>query len=185
MVRSHPIKSLLFYYIHHVTSIEAQMMDHFCSLRSFPWITFIFKAASRLGDGSLWLATGMGLLAVNTPHTRSVAASAALSVGISVALFMCIKNLIGRPRPYEAWTELTCLMKAPDKFSFPSGHTMTAFAVWGVLFTGLPALSHLYLLIAILIALSRVFLGLHYPTDILVGAALGGGIGYSVGNYLI
>ncbi len=62
---------------------------------------------------------------------------------------------------------------------------MTAFAVWGALFIGSPVLSYLYLIIAILIGLSRVFLGLHYPTDVLVGAILGGGIGLSVASYIV
>ena len=185
MVRSHPIKSLVFFYMHHVTPVEAHMMERFCSLRSFSWITYIFKTASRLGDGSLWIATGIGLLAIDTLHARLVAVSAALSVGVSIVLFMCVKNLTGRPRPYESWAELTCLMAAPDKFSFPSGHTMTAFAVWGALFVGMPVLSSIYLGIAITIGLSRVFLALHYPTDVLVGAILGGSIGHTIASYII
>jgi undecaprenyl-diphosphatase len=70
-------------------------------------------------------------------------------------------------------------MAAPDKFSFPSGHTMTAFAVWASLASAIPTLSLPYLLLAILIGLSRIFLGLHYPTDVLVGALLGSAIGFS------
>ncbi len=80
---------------------------------------------------------------------------------------------------------MPCLMAAPDKFSFPSGHTMTAFSVWGALFVGMPVLSQVYLGIAIIIGLSRVFLGLHYPTDVLVGAILGGSIGYNIASYMI
>jgi undecaprenyl-diphosphatase len=76
-------------------------------------------------------------------------------------------------------------MAPPDKFSFPSGHTMTAFAVWGVLFIGTPTLGSLYLVIAFLIALSRVFLGLHYPTDVLVGAVMGGSIGLGIATCII
>jgi undecaprenyl-diphosphatase len=171
--------------MHHVTPVEAHIMERFCSLRHFSWITLIFKTASRLGDGSLWIATGICLLAINDSHAHRVAFSAALSVALSVLLFMCVKNLIGRPRPFEAWTELTCMMAPPDKFSFPSGHTMTAFAVWGALVVGMPLFSHVYLVIAILIGLSRVFLGLHYPTDVLVGAILGGSIGYNLAHYII
>ncbi|MBW2475122.1 MAG: phosphatase PAP2 family protein [Deltaproteobacteria bacterium] len=185
MVRNHPIKSLVFFYAHHVTLVEAHMMERFCSLRHFSWITRIFKTISRLGDGPLWIGTGICLLSVNDSHTQRVAFAAALAVGLSVLLFMCVKNLIGRPRPFEAWQELTCLMAPPDKFSFPSGHTMTAFSIWGAFFVGIPLLSHFYLLIALLIGLSRIFLGLHYPTDVLVGAVLGGSIGYGLASYII
>lgn len=185
MVKSHPIKSLVFFYTHHVTPVEAHMMESFFTLRDYAWITWIFKVATRLGDGSLWIATAIGLLAINDNHAQRVAISAILSVAISVLLFMCVKNLIGRPRPFEAWQDLTCIMAPPDRFSFPSGHTMTAFAVWGSLFAGLPVLSHAYLLIAILIGLSRIFLGLHYPTDVIVGAVLGGTIGYTLTRMFI
>ena len=161
------------------------LMERFCTLRSFPWVTWVFKTASRLGDGPLWISTGIFLLGFNDRYLRQVTLAAALAVGLSVLLFMGVKNLIGRPRPYESWCALTCIMAPPDKFSFPSGHTMTAFAVWGALFVGLPSLSHLYLLVAVLIGLSRIFLGLHYPTDVLVGALLGGGTGLSIATWII
>lgn len=185
MNRPASLKNLSHFYISHVTAYEVSLMERFCSLRSFPWVTWIFKTFSRLGDGSLWVATGIFLLAFNDDHLRMVAFSATIAVALSVLLFMCVKNLIGRQRPYESWNVLTCLMAPPDKFSFPSGHTMTAFAVWGALFIGTPALSYAYLAVAILIGLSRVFLGLHYPTDVLVGAVLGGGIGTNVASYII
>lgn len=185
MNRNASLKNLSQIYASQITTYEAMLMERFCSLRNLPWVTWLFKVASRLGDGPLWISTAIFLLAFNDHHLRQVAFSAALAVTFSVLLFMCVKNLIGRPRPFESWNALTCLMAPPDKFSFPSGHTMTAFAVWGSLFIGLPALSYLYLVIAILIGLSRVFLGLHYPTDVLVGAVLGGAIGLGVGSYIV
>jgi undecaprenyl-diphosphatase len=176
---------LIFFYMNHVTPVEAHIMGRFCSLRHFSALTWIFKTASRLGDGSLWVVTAICLLALNDGHTYRVVFAAALAVGASVLLFMCVKKLIGRPRPFEAWRELSCMAAPPDKFSFPSGHTMTAFAVWGALSVGLPLLSHVYLVMALLIGLSRIFLGLHYPTDVLVGAILGGSIGLSLGQFII
>ncbi len=185
MNRPVSLKNLSLYYASHITAFEVTVMERFCSLRRLPWLTWIFKTASRLGDGPLWVATGTGLLAINSGYARQIAFAATLSVGLSILLFMCIKNLIGRPRPFEAWVGVTCLMAPPDKFSFPSGHTMTAFAVWGVLCVGLPMLSHVYLVIGTLIGLSRIFLGLHYPTDVLVGAVLGGSVGLTIGCYIL
>ena len=180
-----PLRNLTHVYASHITAFEVVLMERFCRLRSFPWITLMFKTASRLGDGPLWISTGIFLLAFNDSHLRLVALSAALAIGLSVLLFMGVKNLIGRPRPFESWPVLTCLMAPPDKFSFPSGHTMTAFSVWGALFVGTPVLGSFYLVIAFLIGLSRVFLGLHYPTDVLVGAVLGGGIGVGIATCII
>lgn len=185
MVRPTPFKTLVEFYIEHITPFEADMMRRCLSLRNFRWITWLFKTISRLGDSYLWLGTGIGLLAMNEPHFHRTALAAALAVALSVLLFMGVKNLVGRPRPFEAWQGLNCLMAPPDKFSFPSGHTMTAFSVWGALAIGLPVLAKLYLVIAILIGLSRVFLGLHYPTDVLIGALLGGSIGLGIASLII
>jgi undecaprenyl-diphosphatase len=185
MNRPASLKTLSHFYASQITAFEVAVMERFCSLRGWPWLTRIFRAASRLGDGSLWVATGIYLLALNQDNSRLVALAAAMAVGLSILLFKAVKNLIGRPRPFESWQALSCIMAPPDKFSFPSGHTMTAFAVWGALFIGLPGLSHIYLAIAVLIGLSRIFLGLHYPSDVLAGALLGGAIGLSTASYLL
>ncbi len=164
----------------YITANEALFMQRFCDLRSHPWLTAFFRGASRLGDGSLWYLSGLCFLILGEPATRWAVAAAAVAIGLSVALFMTVKNLIGRPRPYVAWQELPCLMLPPDRFSFPSGHTMTAFAACGVYSQMIPGAALFFLPVAIVIGLSRVFLGLHYPTDVLVGALLGTGIGWGV-----
>ena len=185
MDRPASLKNLAHLYASHITVLEVAVMQRFCTLRTWHWLTWTFRTASRLGDGPLWVATGIFLFALNDDNARRVALAASLAVGLSILLFMSVKNLIGRPRPFESWQALSCMMAPPDKFSFPSGHTMTAFAVWGTLFVGLPGLSHVYLVIAILIGLSRIFLGLHYPSDVLVGAVLGGIIGLGTAAYII
>lgn len=185
MVKPTDFKSLVDFYIEHVTPFEVDLMRLCFPLRTVRWLTWLLKAASRLGDGPLWLATGLWLIAMDDPHFHRTVLAAALSVGLSVLLFMGVKNLVGRPRPFETWQGLNYLMAPPDKFSFPSGHTMTAFSVWGTLAIGLPVLAKLYLLIAFLIGFSRVFLGLHYPTDVLIGAFLGGTIGLAIAALII
>jgi undecaprenyl-diphosphatase len=126
----------------------------------------------------------MVLLAVGSGPTRWAVLGAALAIGLSVSLFMAVKNLIGRPRPYETWCDLPCLLAPPDRFSFPSGHTMTAFAVCANYAVLVPGSELFFFPVAILIGLSRVFLGCHYPTDVLAGAVLGGGIGLGTARLL-
>jgi undecaprenyl-diphosphatase len=182
MIRSTPLRSLTDYYSRYITPQEALLMQRFCELRIYPWLTGLFLSASRLGDGPLWWASGVFFLIFGSGQSRWAVGAAALAIGISVVLFMGVKDLIGRPRPCEAWSDLPCLLAPPDRFSFPSGHTMTAFAVFGVYSEMIPGSGIFFLPAAVLIGLSRVFLGLHYPTDVAVGALLGAGIGNAVAS---
>lgn len=172
------------FFCRHVTSREVVLMQHLLDLRRHAPLTALFLAASRLGDGPLWWVSGLVLLAVGSASTRWAVLGAALAIGLSVALFMAVKNLIGRPRPFETWCDLPCLLAPPDRFSFPSGHTMTAFAVCANYAVLVPGTELFFFPVALLIGLSRVFLGCHYPTDVLAGAALGSGIGLGMARVL-
>ena len=171
-------KGLAAFYTRHITPREVLLMHYLCDLRRFSPVTLLFLAASRLGDGPLWGVSGIVLLVSGPARNRWAVLGAALAMALSAALFMAVKNLIGRPRPYEAWRDLPCLLAPPDKFSFPSGHTMTAVAACVSYAELLPGSEIFFLPAAVLIGLSRVFLGCHYPTDVLAGALLGGGIGF-------
>ncbi|MHB1400283.1 MAG: phosphatase PAP2 family protein [Trichloromonadaceae bacterium] len=166
------------YYARHITPWEAELMQRFCRLRRLPLLTLLFRTASRLGDGPFWGVCALLLGVFGGLAERLAVAAGLLAALASVALFMAVKNLIGRPRPCDAWSGVTSLMAAPDRFSFPSGHTMTAFAVFAAFAPILPASVPVFLPLAVLIGLSRVFLGLHYPTDVLVGAVLGSSMGH-------
>ncbi|MGE4545321.1 MAG: phosphatase PAP2 family protein [Pedobacter sp.] len=160
-------------YAHYVTPVEAGLMRRLGWLRDYPWLTASFKFVSRLGDGPLWGAVGITLLLLGGTPERLAVAAAALAAMAAVGLFSLLKHLIRRPRPFERWSDLSCLLPPPDRFSFPSGHTLTAFAMYGSLGSLVPTLVPLLLTSAVLIGLSRVYLGAHYPTDVLVGGLLG------------
>ena len=100
-------------------------------------------------------------------------ASATLSAAIGVALFLILKKRIGRRRPCALEPHCWSTLLPPDQFSFPSGHTITAFAVSVSLIAFYPGLAAGLLFCAGSIGLSRILLGMHFLTDVLAGAALG------------
>jgi undecaprenyl-diphosphatase len=173
------------YYASHVTPLEARWMRRICSLNRHNWLRLSMVGSSRLGDWPLWLVSGVVLFAVGGTRLRCAVLASSCAIFASVLLFMAIKNLIGRPRPCEVWANLPCLLRAPDRFSFPSGHTMTAFAAASAYGALAPELLLLFLPAAVLIGLSRILLGLHYPTDVLAGALLGTGLGTLSGQYFL
>lgn len=126
-----------------------------------------------LGNGGMiWIALSAPLLIRG--HTREIGAAALLSMGICfLCANICLKNIIARTRPYEALEGLTALIPYPADYSFPSGHTTASFACALVLFRMLPRKYGIpALILATLIAFSRLYVGVHYPTDVLGGIAV-------------
>jgi undecaprenyl-diphosphatase len=107
-------------------------------------------------------------------NARFVAvAAAALAAGAGIALFLQLKKLTGRKRPCAIEPHCWATLLPPDQFSFPSGHTITAFAVAVCLSQFYPSLTAGLLFCAASVAASRILLGLHFLSDVLAGAAIG------------
>jgi undecaprenyl-diphosphatase len=104
--------------------------------------------------------------------------SAVLATGVGVAMFLKLKRSFGRKRPCAIQPHCWATLLPPDQFSFPSGHTITAFSVAISLSAYYPFLLPGLLFCAISVAVSRVLLGMHFLTDVLAGAAIGGLLGY-------
>ncbi len=132
-----------------------------------------FKAVSWLGNGKFWYALMLALLLT----FRGAAVQAVLhmvATGLTCTLlYKWLKLRTPRPRPYQIDTNIFCATPPLDEFSFPSGHTLHAVAFSIVAVAYYPWLAWLLLPFSLLTALSRVVLGLHYPSDVLAGAAIG------------
>jgi undecaprenyl-diphosphatase len=149
------------------------------------WFRVWMVTATRMGDGWVWLVVAALLAAGGGPHHRALAVgAAAASVASSTLVFL--KRRFRRPRPCDLTPHpLFGDIKPPDRFSFPSGHTMNAFAINTALALQYPLLAPLLLGVAASIAASRVVLGLHYVSDVVVGALLGTGIGLATSLVLL
>jgi undecaprenyl-diphosphatase len=145
------------------------------------WFRLWMITASRLGDGWLWLLVGLMLLAAGG-RGLDVLGAAALAAAVANGLLVPLKRRFRRPRPCDF--ESNPFFVSPyrpqfrgDAFSFPSGHALNAFAIGTVIALAFPGLALIAFLLAMSVGASRVFLGLHFLTDVLAGAALGTAVG--------
>ncbi len=156
-----------------LTALDAALAlaaNHWSDVR---WVRGLFRIVSRLGDGVFWYVLMAALLAAGGPIAYGPVAQM-IAVGlVGVALYKLLKRRTLRPRPYQVRTDIRLCAAPLDQFSFPSGHTLHAVAFTIVAATHFPALAPLLVPFATLVALSRVVLGLHYPSDVAAGAALG------------
>ncbi|MEX2126237.1 MAG: phosphatase PAP2 family protein [Woeseia sp.] len=133
----------------------------------------LFSIVSRLGDGGFWLLLGGITLVLRGPQSAPFILQAAVIAAIGVTLYKLLKRRLVRERPYMANGNILCGAPPLDRYSFPSGHTLHAVC-FTIQFGHFEPLSLIVAApFAVLVAISRVVLGLHYPSDVLAGAAIG------------
>lgn len=143
-----------------------------------PVLTPIFTVITTLGNGAvIWILISMGLL--SSRKTRKTALMCAVAMLVSLVINnLALKNIVGRSRPYDMIQGLVPLVGKPMDYSFPSGHTASSFAAAWVLYRRLPKRFGIpALVLAGLIGVSRLYVGVHYPTDVLAGLISGIGCG--------
>jgi undecaprenyl-diphosphatase len=135
--------------------------------------------ATRGGDGWLWYAFGLILLLCGGERRFAALEAGGLSAAVGIALFRALKNTSKRKRPCEIEPHCWASILPPDKYSFPSGHAITAFAVAISVGFFYPYLEISLLAAAFLIAASRIILGMHFLSDVIAGSAIGIGLGFA------
>lgn len=140
------------------------------------WVRLWAIAATRAGDGWLWGLVGLFILLFGGQDRFVAIASAASAALAGIGIFVLTKKVSGRKRPCEIEPHCWAKLLPPDRFSFPSGHTITAFAVALTLGGFYPALLPALLFCAFSIAASRILLGMHFLSDVLAAALLGAGL---------
>lgn len=137
-----------------------------------------FTGISWLGDGVFWYSLMAALLLSQGAPALPVVLQMLAVGALGVAVYKWLKTTTSRPRPFMCEAGIVQACRALDQYSFPSGHTLHAVAFSSVAVLHYPALAPLLLPFATLVALSRPVLGLHYPSDVLAGAGIGGALAW-------
>ena len=136
-------------------------------------VRLVFRVVSRLGDGVFWYSLMLALLAAGGATALGPVARMAGTGLACTLIYKWLKSKTSRPRPFAVENAVRAGADPLDPFSFPSGHTLHAVAFSMVAIAYYPMLAWLLVPFTLLVAASRVVLGLHYPSDVLAGAALG------------
>lgn len=140
-------------------------------------LDLLMPKLTMLGDGgAVWLLAAGGMLCTKKYRRQGLILLAALAAGVLVGN-VCLKNLIARPRPCWLDNSVRLLVSSPTDYSFPSGHTLSSAIGAAVLTKTDRRLGWAAIPIAAVIAFSRLYLFVHYPSDTLTGALLGAAIG--------
>ena len=150
--------------------IQANLQSGFLDT-AMPLITLLGE------DGIFWIVWSVLLMIFPKTRKTGVAMAFALAMGLLLCNFT-LKPLIARPRPYDFQLanfgkEITLLIEAQHDFSFPSGHTIACFEAAAALLCSSKKMGIPALIIAVLVAFSRMYLYVHYPTDVLASIVLG------------
>ncbi|MTH54475.1 phosphatase PAP2 family protein [Bacillus mangrovi] len=162
------------------TKLIANMYDFECRLfrslnRHFDrrFLNLYFRNITHAGGATLTIMMCLALIVFTQGPVRWVAAASAVSLAISHIPVAFVKKMYPRKRPYLALLETKCPANPLEDHSFPSGHTTAIFSVIIPFLLFMPGLAVLLIPLGVSVGLSRIYLGLHYPSDVLAGCLLG------------
>ncbi|OAB48303.1 phosphatase PAP2 family protein [Paenibacillus antarcticus] len=150
--------------------------------RLFQWINgrlhnhilnFFLYYLTNLGGATFTISASLLAWAFGSPSWSTAGAQAAIALAISHIPVAIAKKLYPRIRPYLALPDTNTFRNPLSDHSFPSGHTTAAFAITIPFITAIPELLPLFLSLSIIVGFSRIYLGLHYPSDVLAGVVIG------------
>ncbi len=159
---------------------------HHLDTRVFVWLNLtqgchyqkLVRTLSHTGDGYLYAVIGLCLLYLEPHNGKLFFCSAVTAYLLNVTTYLLVKNTIKRDRPQQKIPNFVASIKPSDQFSFPSGHTAAAFVFTVLVLHFYPVFAISVLLWALLIGLSRVLLGVHFPGDIIAGSIMGSLFGW-------
>ena len=165
-------------------SLDGKILLFIQEFLRFEWLTPMVKVITSLGNsGIFWIILGVLLLFTKRYKRAGFEALLALLIGFIITNLI-LKNAVHRIRPYEVIEGLNCIIAHPSDWSFPSGHTTSSIAAALAMFRNLPKkFGWPLIVLAILISLSCLYVGVHYPSDVIAGAAVGIFAGWASGKF--
>ncbi len=164
--------------IKHISQLDLSLCIRLNHTSQYAWVRRLFRTVSRLGDGVFWYTLMILLLLVFRYDALFPVVHMLLTGGTCTLIYKWLKQKISRPRPYQVNPDIACITAPLDRFSFPSGHTLHAVAFSMVAVAYFPFLAWVVFPFTALVAVSRMVLGLHYPSDVLAGALIGSSIAW-------
>jgi len=141
-------------------------------------LRYFFLYISKSADGYLYGLAALVILVFSPQWSLSFLRTALFAFALEIPIYIVLKNTIKRDRPFLTLSNVIPIVEPSDKFSFPSGHTAAAFLMSTTLGLFLPAIRIPLYIWATWVGISRVYLGVHYPTDIFAGMILGTGMAF-------
>lgn len=161
-------------YLHRMNELDSALCLRVNRTSHYRWVRLWFRLISRLGDGVFWYTVMLGIMLTQGDSGLLPCLHMSLAAFSGTMVYKWIKGKTLRPRPYEVNQDIWLTGRPLDRFSFPSGHTLHAVAFCSVALVYYPDLAWLLLPFTLMVGMSRVILGLHYPSDVLAGALIGG-----------
>lgn len=144
-----------------------------------PFFDFIMPLVSEAGSGELLFAASVAMILLGKKDIRKAGILLLAGMSLTYYLTTLIKDFTARPRPFMTLADVRCLADTGG-FSFPSGHAVQSFMASTILSKYFKRYTVYFFIVAVLIAFSRVYLGVHFISDVTAGAVVGWIIGYGL-----